>query len=92
MAHFRATIKGNRGLVSRLGTKAGLVATINGWNIGVNVVASHDPLTGRDHIHIYQSGGSNSPHNKTLLATIATESKATITSRRLKCSKHGGNG
>lgn len=36
MAHFRGTLKGSRGIVSRLGHKVhGITANLNGWNHGV---------------------------------------------------------
>jgi hypothetical protein len=58
MAQFRATIQGNRGQASRLGTKStGLVVTANGWDTGVRVELSH--RMGVDHVLIYRTGGSN---------------------------------
>ena len=43
MARFRATLQGNRGEVSRLGSKAsGMSAHINGWNTGVTIYAGVD--------------------------------------------------
>ena len=39
MAHFRATIRGQRGEASRLGSKnGGITAHVNGWKIGIEVV------------------------------------------------------
>ena len=36
MAHFRGTVQENRGETSRLGSRnSGLVATCDGWNIGL---------------------------------------------------------
>lgn len=59
MAQFRATIQGNRGEVSRLGTKAsGMLATINGWNVGVFVEAG-TTREGEDTITVCVTGGSN---------------------------------
>lgn len=66
MAHFRATIEGNRGQASRLGTKkSGIVATINGWDIGVRVWIHFDENIQQDIIHIRQTGGSGGqdPYN-----------------------------
>lgn len=41
MARFRATISGQRGMASRLGSKkSGMVVTVNGWHKGITVVAS----------------------------------------------------
>lgn len=63
MAHFRATIQGNRGKASRLGTKkSGIVATVNGWNVGVDVVIKHNEETGKDVITVIPTSGSN--HSK----------------------------
>ena len=59
MAHFRATIQGNRGMASRLGTKkTGLQASVNGWNVGVTVEALH--INGEDTINVFITGGSTS--------------------------------
>lgn len=59
MARFRATIKGSRGTASRLGTKkSGLEASINGWNIGVDVSLWVD-AQGHDRITVIRTGGSN---------------------------------
>ena len=58
MAQFRATIKGQRGEVSRLGSKAsGIKVTVNGWDIGVEVYIDHQ--NGHDCISLYATGGSN---------------------------------
>lgn len=58
MAQFRATIQGQRGQASRLGSKSGgMSATVNGWNVGVSIEASHE--NGRDIIRVYENGGSN---------------------------------
>lgn len=65
MAQFRATIKGNRGEASRLGTaSSGVLAKINGWNGGVAVVAKHSTQHRHvpqleDRFDIYATGGSN---------------------------------
>lgn len=59
MAHFRGTVRGNRGLASRLGTKkSGLYVSVNGWNIGVAVSMAH--INGKDSVSIVLTGGSNS--------------------------------
>lgn len=61
MAHFRATIKGTRGLASRLGSpKSGLVVTANGWDTGVRVEA--EVIDGKDVLTIFKTGGSNGSH------------------------------
>ena len=69
MAHFYASIQGNRGEVTRLGTKnSGIVAHIRGWNIGVFVSINH--VNGEDVIVINKTGGSNSSLNNELLVTL----------------------
>jgi len=61
MAHFRATIEGNRGEASRLGTKdSGIYATINGRETGVDVRICHNKDTGKDHVQIIKTNGSGS--------------------------------
>jgi len=58
MAQFRATIKGQRGEVSRLGSKAsGIQARVNGWDVGILVNANH--IDGQDTMELYSTGGSN---------------------------------
>jgi hypothetical protein len=60
MAHFRGTIKGQRGEASRLGgKKSGLSATLNVWDFGVTVHLTHNPDTGVDEASIYLGTGSN---------------------------------
>ena len=55
MAHFRATIRGQRGQASRLGSKkSGITASINGWDLGVMVSDSPD-----NGFIISINGGSN---------------------------------
>lgn len=58
MARYRATIQGNRGQASRLGTTAsGITARVNGWNVGVLI---HDSANGEeDAFDVYATGGSN---------------------------------
>jgi len=74
MARFKGTLKGTRGEVSRLGHKS-LVATVNGWNIGVQVSIEINDQ-GEDEILIYKTGGSNGYRSTELLLTInSAESK-----------------
>lgn len=57
MAQFRATIQGQRGEVSRLGSrKSGITARINGWHSGIRVEAFE--RNGLDCFDVYQTGGS----------------------------------
>jgi hypothetical protein len=58
MAHFRATIKGQRGGASRLGSpKSGIVADVNGWDSGVRIETAIEK--GEDVFYVYVTGGSN---------------------------------
>ncbi len=67
MAQFRATIQGNRGEASRLGTKnSGLDADVNGWNVGCRVAMTHE--SGVDVIRIYRTSGSNASETSRLIA------------------------
>lgn len=60
MAQFKGTLLGNRGETSRLGSKkSGLLADVNGWNVGVRVHAYYDERTGMDKISVDLTGGSN---------------------------------
>lgn len=69
MAQFRATIQGNKGLASRLGTKkSGIVATVNGWTIGLKIIAKR--ANGQDIIEVWYTGGSNDPAVRCLLGTV----------------------
>ena len=68
MARFRATIKGQRGEASRLGsTKSGIVAAINGWKCGIKVAASISPTTGGDVFQVFLTSGSQSPLTEELV-------------------------
>lgn len=70
MAHFRGTIQGNRGEASRLGTKkSGLLADLNGWNIGVKINCFVG-INGEDVIHVYKTSGSNGGKPNEFICTI----------------------
>jgi hypothetical protein len=57
MAQFRGTIEGQRGVASRLGSKAsGLTVRANGWDTGVIVELTHE--NGRDNVRVWRTGGS----------------------------------
>jgi hypothetical protein len=59
MARFRATIVGQRGEASRLGSaKSGLTARVNGWYSGIRVEAGVDQ-DGADRFEVFTTGGSN---------------------------------
>jgi hypothetical protein len=58
VARFRGTVRGNRGLTSRLGTKnSGMTAVVNGWDAGIRVEAIVTP-DGEDVFYIFMTGGS----------------------------------
>lgn len=60
MAQFRGVLQGNRGAVSRLGTKnSGLVSHVDGWNIGTTVSISHNKVTGNDEVTVSITSGSS---------------------------------
>ena len=74
MARFRATIQGQRGEASRLGsTKSGIEAYINGWDVGIRVVGSVNSDTGEDEFTIFKPSGSNGMHHSTLIGTFTTK-------------------
>lgn len=59
MAHFYASIQGNRGEATRIGTKnSGIEGHIRGWNIGAEV-RCHVNAKGQDVVEIWLTGGSN---------------------------------
>ena len=60
MAQFRATIQGNRGDASRLGTKSsGLDVTCNGWNLGASASVGYDEDKEEDYVNINLTTGSS---------------------------------
>lgn len=62
MAQYYASIQGNRGEATRMGTKtSGIDGHIRGWNIGARVVITHE--NGRDVVRVYKTGGSRNPSN-----------------------------
>ena len=70
MAHFRATVQGNRSEASRLGTaKSGLRVTANGWDVGIKVYASVDS-SGADILQVVATGGSNGGRSEVELVRI----------------------
>lgn len=60
MAHFYASIQGNRSERTAMGTKnSGIEGHIRGWNIGGRVYVSHKQATGQDEVTVYITAGSN---------------------------------
>lgn len=59
MAHFFGSMMGNRGEVTRCGSKlSGLTAHIRSWDVGVRVEIFVNSK-GEDTIRLYQTEGSN---------------------------------
>lgn len=74
MAQFRATIKGQRGEASRLGSKkSGIYSNLNAWNIGLRVYLTHNETTGKDEIDVTLTGGSNGARLPKHLGTFSEE-------------------
>lgn len=72
MAQFYASIQGNRGEATRMGTKlTGIEGHIRGWNIGCRVHMYH--RDGVDHCWIYQTKGSNGGEEKLLVHCTSKE-------------------
>jgi hypothetical protein len=58
MARFYASIQGNRGEATRMGTpNSGISAHVRGWNIGAHVQV--DDEDGEDVVFVRATGGSN---------------------------------
>ena len=71
MAQYRAIIQGNRGNVSRLGSKkSGISAEINGWNKGVFVFGRFNKETGKDEFIVEETGGSMGSAPKKIIKII----------------------
>ncbi len=73
MAQFYASIQGNRGGATRMGTKSsGITGHIRGWDSGFKVVCEHDRDLG-DVCYVYLTKGSNNSSGR----LIASYSEAT---------------
>ena len=71
MAQYRSTIKGIRGVASRLGSKqSGMEADINGWNIGVRVIIKWNDDYDCDEVFVYKTAGSNGGSNEELITSF----------------------
>ena len=74
MSQYYAEIQGNRGVVSRTGTKvSGIEGHIRGWTIGAKVVISYE--NGKDVVRIYRTGGSRGKRGPELVKEFQEESK-----------------
>jgi len=70
MSRFYASIKGNRGIATRQGSKgSGIEGHIRGWDIGARVICYVDD-NGNDAIRITLTGGSNRPSSIKDLGTF----------------------
>lgn len=71
MAHFYAEIQGNRGEVTRCGSKtSGMYGHIRGWDVGVQINIHHDEETDSDIVRVWRTSGSNGRKAPTLLAVF----------------------
>jgi hypothetical protein len=71
MAQYRAVISTPRGQVSRLGHKTtGMRIELNGWGVGVKVVARFDEKTQEDVFDIFKTSGSSYRPTTELIATV----------------------
>lgn len=67
MSQFYASIQGNRGEATRMGTKnSGIYGHIRGWNIGVIINIDH--VDGKDNVRVFKTAGSNGGCNEELIA------------------------
>jgi hypothetical protein len=69
MARFRATIQGNRGEASRLGSaSSGIVTRTNGWDAGVDVIGRTEG--DNDLFSIRATGGSGGSRQPVEIAVV----------------------
>ena len=69
MAHFYAEVQGNRGSVSRTGSKnSGIDGHIRGWNNGIRVVGRYNKEKDCDKFTVYKTSGSNGHTNEKEIA------------------------
>ena len=74
MAHFYATVRGGRGEAHRIGDKSnGATVTINSWDDGVIVRATHDKTTGQNAYTVIATGGSNGTRADRELFTVLAD-------------------
>jgi len=70
MAQFYADIKGDRGQVTRTGTKnSGLYGHVRGWSVGGVVDVLH--IDGKDVVRVYATSGSKSGQGRKLIAEFS---------------------
>lgn len=72
MAQFYASIQGNRGMATRMGTKnSGLSGHVRGWNVGARVEMVH--IDGQDVCRIYKTKGSTGRWSDELISEFKGE-------------------
>ena len=73
MAHFYASIQGNRGEATRMGTKSsGIDGHIRGWNVGARV-SCYVGSDGKDHVSFELTSGSGYRGKSKSLGNFTTE-------------------
>jgi hypothetical protein len=74
MAQFYADIQGNRGVATRMGTKAsGISGHVRGWNVGCRVWCYHDNEEGVDKVSIQLTSGSKGYKSPKCLGTFTAK-------------------
>lgn len=74
MSKFYASIQGNRGEATRMGSKAsGIHGHIRGWNIGASVDCYFDEKTGQDVCVVSITGGSNGHASSKCLGSFTAD-------------------
>ena len=67
MARFYASIEGNRGPATRMGSAAsGMRGHVRGWDVGVEVIMRDED--GSDVCEVWRTGGSNGRSHRVLIA------------------------
>lgn len=78
MSQFYASIQGNRGMATRMGSKeSGISGHIRGWNIGVKAECFVDD-EGNDCVYVSISGGSNGRFDSKPIGTFMRDKKGRI--------------
>ena len=74
MAHFYASIQGNRSEATRMGTKnSGIEGHIRGWDIGAKVKCTFDPETKEDYVTVYLTSGSSGYKSDKLIGSFTVD-------------------
>ena len=79
MAHYYGSMDGNRGMVTRCGTRmSGIRAHLRSWTDGVFVSILYNPETKTDDIYISRTGGSKNESPLWTLSLPQIESLAAM--------------